>query len=570
MRRNPDKLLTPDLGSEIGAIRKSWHAGLRVALCYPNRYHVGMSNLGFQTLYRLFNSYDHVVCERAFLPDDSRSAAAGLITLESGRPIATADIVAFSLSFENDYPQMLAMLDRAGIPLHAAARGEGHPLVIAGGVACFLNPEPIAAFIDCFLIGEAEGILPGFLEAFDPGAEKKSGLKKLTRIVPGAYVPSFYQAEYQTDGTLRSFEPLTDVPPKIKRVCADDLDQEATCSAVLTPHTTFEQTFLIETGRGCPHGCRFCSAGFIYRPPRFRSIALLEKSIKQGVQLTDRIGLVGAAVSDLPGIEQLCEKFKDDNIRISFSSLRADRLTDSLLAVLKQSQVKTATIAPEVGSQRMRQVINKGLSENDILEAATTLVENGIPNLKLYFMVGLPTETEADIDSIVDLVKRIKHCFLTSSRARQRIGTITVSLNSFVPKPFTPFQWAAMDEVGTLKKKIKKIKTALKKVANLRINADVPRWAYIQAMLSRGDRKVADILSRAHANRGNWAQTLKTVPVNPDFYVLRERDPAEQLPWDFIDHGIQKSFLQREYQRSRQAKTTPGCQVPTCRMCGVC
>ena len=266
----------------------------------------------------------------------------------------------------------------------------------------------------------------------------------------------------------------------------------------------------------------------------------------------------------------MCDKFKDENIRFSFSSLRADRLTDSLLAALNQSQVKTATIAPEVGSQRMRNVINKGLTENDILNAATTLVENGIPNLKLYFMIGLPTETETDVDAIISLVKQIKHRFLISSRARKRIGTITVSLNSFVPKPFTPFQWAAMDEVGTLKRKIKKIKNALRKVANLRINSDVPRWAYIQAMLSRGDRKVADILALAHINKGNWAQTLKTVPVNPDFYVHRERDLDEQLPWDFIDHGIKKSYLQKEYQRARQAKTTPDCQVESCKMCGVC
>ncbi len=570
MPRKSDKSPPPDTRSEIGTIRKSWHSRVSIALIYPNRYHVGMSNLGFQTLYRLFNSYDHVVCERAFMPEDSRSQPGQLKTMESGRPIAAADIIAFSLSFENDYPHLLAILEKAGIPLRTSARNEDHPLIIAGGVACFLNPEPIAAFIDCFLIGEAEGILARFFEIFETDSIKKDVLKNLARNVPGAYVPAFYQAQYKDDGTLKSFEPLEDVPPKIERICLDDLAQEATCSTVLTPHTTFDETFLIETGRGCPHGCRFCSAGFIYRPPRFRSVALLEQSIKQGAQLTNRIGLVGAAVSDLPGIEQLCEKFKDEDIRFSFSSLRADRLTDSLLAALNQSKVKTATIAPEVGSQRMRKVINKGLTENDILNAATTLVENGIPNLKLYFMVGLPTETEADVDAIISLVKQIKHRFLTSSRARKRIGTMTVSLNSFVPKPSTPFQWAAMDEVSTLKRKIKKIKSGLRKVANLRINSDVPRWAYIQAMLSRGDRQVADILSLAHANKGNWAQTFKTVPVNPDFYVHRERELDELLPWDFIDHGIKKSYLQREYKRAKEGRTTPDCQVETCKMCGVC
>ena len=558
------------LGSEIGTIRKSWHARVSIVLVYPNSYHVGMSNLGFQTLYRLFNSYDHVVCERAFLPDAGRSRTARPATIESGKPIAAADIIAFSVSFENDYPHLLAILDQAGIPLRAAARTADQPLVIAGGVACFLNPEPIAAFVDCFLIGEAEGILPRFLEIWEPHPDRQRVLKNLARDVPGAYVPAFYRPRYKDDGTLESFAPLVDVPRKIKRICLDDLTRETTCTEVLTPHTTFDRTFLIETGRGCPHGCRFCSAGFIYRPPRYRSVSLLEKSIDQGAQLTNRIGLVGAAVSDLPGIDQLCANFSDKGIRISFSSLRADRLTDNLLAALKNSKVKTATIAPEVGSQRMRKVINKGLEEEDILNAATTLVEHGIPNLKLYFMIGLPTETDADVEAIINLVKQIKHHFLASSRVRKRIGTITVSLNSFVPKPFTPFQWAAMEEVSSLKRKIKKIKNTLRKVANVRINSDVPRWAYIQAMFSCGDRRVAEILTMAHANHGNWAQTLKTVSVNPNFYVHRERDLAERLPWDFIDHGIKKTFLQKEYRRAGQAKTTPDCQVETCRMCGVC
>ena len=372
------------------------------------------------------------------------------------------------------------------------------------------------------------------------------------------------------DGTLAAFEPLTDVPPKIKRVYLEDISQTPTCSTVVTPHTTFNRSFLIEVGRGCPHGCRFCSAGFIYRPPRYRPISQLSQTITRGARSTDRIGLVGAAVSDLPEIEKLCGQFHDKDIRISFSSLRADRLTPGLLAALKQSKVKTAAIAPEAGTDRLRQVINKGLTEDDILTAAAALVENGIPNLKLYFMIGLPTETDLDVDAVIQLVKKIKHRFLTSSRARKKIGHITVSLNSFVPKPFTPFQWSAMDEIGALKTRIKKIKNDLKKVANLRINSDIPRWAYIQALLSRGDRRVADILSLAHANCGNWAQTLKTVPINPDFYVYRERREDERFPWDFIDHGIKKSFLLREYQRAIQGLTTPGCQVDTCRICGVC
>ena len=564
MVRKTRKATRQSIESEIGTIRKQWRGKITVALVYPNRYHIGMSNLGFQTVYRLINSLDHVVCERAFVPEMNASETTRPATVESNRPLTDADIIAFSISFENDYPHLLDILASAGLPLKSESRTGRHPLVIAGGVACLLNPEPLAPFIDCFLIGEAEEILPTFFETFESRRDKKTVLKNLAHKVPGAYIPGFYRPRYDDDGTLAAVEPLVDVPPLIKRVYLKDISRTSTCSTVVTPHTTFDRSFLIEVGRGCPHGCRFCSAGFIYRPPRYRPIAQLAQTINQGIRLTDRIGLVGAAVSDLPEIEKLCGQFHDKDIRISFSSLRADRLTPGLLAALKQSKVKTATIAPEAGTDRLRRVINKGLSENDILTAATTLVENGIPNLKLYFMIGLPTETMSDVDAIIRLVKKIKHRFLTSSRARKKIGHITVSLNSFVPKPFTPFQWSAMDEVGVLKSKIKKIKNELKKVANLRINSDVPRWAYIQALLSRGDRKVADILSLAHANGGNWPQTLKTVAVNPDFYVYRERRTDERFPWDFIDHGIKKSFLQREYQRAMQGRTTADRQVETC------
>lgn len=556
--------------AEIGTIRKQWSGRLRIVLVYPNRYHIGMSNLGFQAVYQFLNNFDHVVCERAFLPEKNHSPFHQLATIESGRRLAEADILAFSISFENDYPHILSILDMAEIPLRAKERGRKAPLVIAGGVACFMNPEPLADYIDCFLIGEAEAILPEFLESYDPHQDRHTALLNLANSVPGTYVPDFYLPRYHRDGTLAAFEPIENVPERIKRACVKDISRQSTCSTIITPQTTFDSTYLVEVGRGCPHGCRFCGAGYIYRPPRFRPTDQIEKDIKNGMTLTDRIGLVGAAVSDLPGVGQLCGHFQNDDIRISFSSLRADNLTPELLKALKKSQVKTATIAPDAGSERMRQVINKGVTETDILEAAAVLVENGIPNLKLYFMVGLPTETAVDVEAIIGLCKKIKHHFLKSSQVRKRIGQITVSLNAFVPKPFTPFQWAAMDDVKTLKKKTQKIKNELKKVPNLRINSDVPRWAYIQALFSRGDRKIGEILSMAHANKGNWAQTLKSVNTNPDFYVLRERDLEELLPWDFIDHGINKSYLRREFKLAMQGKTTPDCQPETCSICGVC
>ncbi len=559
--------------SEIGTIRKQWKGRIKVALVYPNTYHVGMSNLGFQTVYDLLNKIDHVVCERSFLPDDSGPAAVRIVAIESGSPISDFDIIAFSVSFENDYPNLLTILDRAGIPLRSDDRGTPHPLVIAGGIAFFSNPEPVSPFIDCFLIGEAEAILPRFFDIALPdllSQDKRTCLKTLARNVTGAYVPAFYSTTYNPDGTVCAIEPLIDVPVKIERMYMKDLSNVPTCSAIITTDTTFDSTFLIEVGRGCPHGCRFCSTGFVYRPPRFRSFSLLDKCLQQGASMTDKIGLVGAAVSDLPDINKLCGQALEKDTRISFSSLRADALSPELISILRQNKVKTATIAPDAGSERMRKVINKGITEEDVLNAAENLVAGGIPNLKLYFMIGLPTETMDDVEAIVLLCKQIKHRFLKSSRIRKRIGEITVSLNSFIPKPFTPFQWIPMDEVRSLKKKIKKIKDGLKRVANVRVHSDIPRWAYIQALLSSGDRKVAQILLLANQNRGNWPKTLKASPVNPDFYVHRERSLNELLPWDFIDNGINKSFLKEEYKRALQGKTSPPCPIESCNICGVC
>ncbi len=557
------------LDSEIGTVRKNWSGRRTLALVYPHQYPVGMSNLGFQAVYRLLNRMDSVVCERVFLPGD-QSGSPRLVSLESSRPLADFDIVAFSISFENDFPNVLRVLEKAALPLKTMDRGHPHPLVMAGGVACFSNPEPIAEFIDCFLLGEAEPVLSKLIARFDPTVDRTTLLKDLAQNIPGVYVPSFYQPRYRPDGTLAAFEPLTEVPTRIKRTYLDNLSETPTCSAITTPHTPFGQTFLIETGRGCPHGCRFCSAGYIYRPPRFLPLPLIQDCLDQSRSLANKVGLVGAAVSDLPDIEPLCRHILQSEMVTSFSSLRADALSVGLVEVLKHSDIKTATLAPDAGSERMRRVINKGLSEEDILRAADLLVSNGIPNLKLYFMIGLPTETADDVDAVVALCKRIKHTFLKSSRARGRIGDITVSLNSFVPKPFTPFQWAPMEEVPVLKDKIKTIQKELKQVSNVRLHADVPRWAHLQALFSRGDRRVADLLLSAHANGGNWPKTFKESPLNPAFYIHRERSFEELFPWDFIDHGLKKTFLIAEYQKALKARPSPPCPLTSCQVCGVC
>ncbi len=557
-------------GSEIGTIRKNWKGRLHIALVYPNTYYVGMSNLGFQTVYHQLNAMEGVVCERAFLPGKKDFAADRIITVESGRVISDFDIIAFSVSFESDYLNLVGIIEKAGIPLQSSDRIPPVPLVIAGGVACFLNPEPIAPFIDCFLIGEAEKMLPLFIDTIEPHDDRKKILKSLAVNIPGVYVPSFYQPGYNEDGTLCDFEPVEGLPDKIDRVVLDHLSDTTTCTAVLTPDTAFDRTFLIEVSRGCPHGCRFCAAGYVYRPPRFRPYSKIKADMDLGASVTQRVGLVGAAITDLAEIKNLCDHADNNDLRVSFSSLRADALTSDLIVALKQSRVKTATIAPDAGSCRMRRIINKSIKEADILHAAEALVSGGIPNLKLYFMVGLPEETEDDVEEIVKLCKKIKSVFLSAARARKHIGNITVSINPFIPKPFTPFQWVGMDSVALLNKKIKMIRQGLKRIPNVRVHAENPSRTYVQALLSRGDRKVAGLLTRALLNKGNWLKTYKESKIDPDFYVLRTRNIDERLPWDFINHGISKDFLIKEYHRAKAGKRSGPCPMTSCDICGVC
>lgn len=562
---------TEFLAAESGTIIKDWGGKISVALTYPNYYHVGMSNLGFQTLYCLMNGFDDVVCERVFLPEGQEGRTNdSLRSLESGRRLTEFDIIAFSISFENDYPNLLTILSLAGLPLWSSQRDTPHPLIIAGGVTSMLNPESIAPFVDCFLIGEAEPILPSFFAAYKGHHDKRSLLETLALDIPGAYVPALYHVTYKEDGTIAKFRPKGDFPATVRRVMAEDLSSWDTCTTILTPQTTFDNTYLIEAGRGCRHGCRFCAAGFVYRPPRFRKKAQLESCIDNGAERAKGIGLVAAAVLDVPNIESLCGKVLDQHVELSLSSLRADLLSQAFLDVLRRAGLKTAAIAPDAGSERMRCVINKGISEQDVLEAAELLVGAGIPNIKLYFMVGLPTETMSDVEAIVSLCKKVKHRFLKASRQKDRIGQISVSLNSFIPKPFTPFQWVPLEDVKVLKAKIKHVKDGLRRVANVRVHADVPRWAYIQALLSRGDRRTAELLAAAHDNGGNWPKTFKDSITNADFWVHRDRPADETLPWDFIDHGISKAFLVEEYEKALRAKISPPCDVGRCKVCGVC
>lgn len=529
-----------------------------MALCYPNTYAVGMASLGFQTVYRLFNENESTACERVFTDSTERS---GPVSLESGKPLKSFDILAFSLSFESDYLNVVSMLGAGGVPLLSSERTGAHPLVIAGGVASFINPEPLAPFVDLFLLGEAEAVLPGFLGMFDPKRDRSEMLADMARSLPGAYVPALYVPEWDKNGHLVSFSPISGAPEKVRRVHAKDSPDFPTESSFVSPDAAFD-SFLVEVARGCPHGCRFCAAGYVYRPVRFRTLEMLKDSVDRGLSLTSKIGLLGAAVTDLPCLSELCQYAVERGARLAFSSLRADAMTPEIARAMASAGAKTATIAPDAGSERMRRVIGKGITEDDVLNAAEMLVAAGVPNLKLYFMAGLPHETLADVDAIAALTRKVKTAFLGQSKKKGRMGQIVVNVSSFVPKPVTPFQWAAMDTVETLALKMKRIREGLKGLANVTARTDVPRHAFIQALLSRGDRRTGEILQAALKNQGNWPKTLKESEIDPAFYVNRERPAAELFPWDFIEHDVSKKTLHRLWEKSREDALAPDLPAP--------
>ncbi len=543
------------LSEERGTIHKEWGAKTTLCLVFPNRYYTGMSNLGFQTIYHRLNQLHDVVCERAFLPDkedflEYRKTDTALFSLESQRPLSDFDILAFSIPFENDYLNILTILEMGKIPPLRTARNDFHPLVIGGGVAVFLNPEPLSDFFDAFLIGEGEELLPEFLRCFQEATSEgrtPSEFLEEAAAIGGVYVPHLYQVRYFDKGTIRSFTPKGNNPRRITRRWVRDINTIRTVSTLFTPHTEFNHMALVEVNRGCPRGCRFCAGSFIYRPFRNRTLENLRKDIEEGLTHQERIGLMGSAVSDHPSLREICQSVLDLQGTLSVASLRADSISEEFITHLTASGHKTISLAPEAGSERLRRMMRKDLLETDLLRAVEIIAKTGIPNFRLYFIIGLPTETDQDIDEIVALTGRIKHIFLKIGRDRKRLGKITLSITPFIPKPSTPFQWAPYEEIHSLKRKLKLIKNGLRGEGNVQVIHNLPKWGYVQTLLSRGDRRVGRFLLAAHYNGGNWQKAFKDINLNPDFYVYREMDLDEILPWDFIDHDISKDYLRREY-----------------------
>lgn len=546
------------------------HSGgeFRFHLTYPNHYWIGMSNLGFQAVYAILAALPAVEVDRGFLPEAKEGVEARWRTFERDRPLGDCDALGFSLSFETDYPHLVRMLERCNLlsldPDERARRADsskfGSPLIIVGGTAATLNPEPVADLVDVIVIGEAEEILEEIV-AISQNA-KKSGVPRIELLaqlaqVPGVYVPRFYAAEYGPDHTVIGFRHAPLVPERPKRQYVKDLSRFPTHTRILTPETEFRSMFMTETGRGCEMGCRFCVAGYIYRPVRKRSAESLKQTVEFGLKHTDSVGFVGASVSSHRAISELASSVAAKGGRASLSSLMAQKITPELAESLSESEYKTVALAPEAGSERLRRAAGKRVSNETFVSAARELARNGIRGFKLYFIVGLPTEQEQDVDEIASLALRVRDAVVEVSRPSGRVAWVVLSVNPFIPKAVTPFQWESMDERGVLERKVSRVKSLVRGVPNLEMKHETPKESVFQALLSRGDRRVARLLVEIERAGQDWKwlvgegwNTARAGIPPLDFYVTRRIPFNEVLPWDIVDPLVEKKLLMREAGRA--------------------
>ncbi len=529
------------LSKEKGTVFKSPGGRLNICLVYPNTYHVGMSNLGFQGVYGLLNSMPDVLCERAFLPDpedleDYSKGREEIFSLESKRPLNSFDMVAFSVSFENDYPHIPLILDLAGIHPLALRRGRKDPLLLLGGVAAFSNPEPLADFFDAIFIGEAEALLPPFFDAVRENISSEGGRRDFLEkaaSVPGIYVPSLYEVSYGQEGGIAQRRPvLPQAPAKVRKQVSSCLGMR---HAIVAPGTEFSNMRLIELMRGCPWSCSFCLAGQVYNPPRRRPPEDVKKEIEEALSAGQRVWLIGPSVSDYAGLSELLQI---EGVDFSITSLRAGEKSIGLLPYLKG--LKSLSIAAEAGTARLRGLVNKKITEEDILETSRAILEADM-NLRVYFMIGLPTERKEDIEALIGLVEKI--------RAASPRGRITLTVSTFVPKPFTFLQWHPMERQDVVKKRLGRIKKALNALKGVAVFHDVPKYAMMQGVFAMGDRRLSAVLLAMASEGLDYKAALRSAGLSEDFYIFRNKGAEEILPWDFIDAGISKEALWAQYQK---------------------
>lgn len=583
-------------GGELNIVRKNpKDVDIRFAFCFPDVYEIAMSHLGIKILYHVLNKREDTYCERVFAPwfdmeQQMREHGMKLFALETGDEIQHFDIVAFTLQYELSYSNVVNMLDLAGIPIRSRDRGEDCPFVCAGG-PCAYNPEPIADIIDFFMMGEGEDVIN---EVTDVYAEwKKSGSKNRTEYleriaeIEGVYVPSFYDVAYNEDGTIKSFTPNNPhAKPVIRKRIMKDFDSTYAPDTIIVPFgEVVHDRVMLEVFRGCIRGCRFCQAGYVYRPVRERSAKTLTELADKLLSCSgyDEISLSSLSTSDYRELKELTDNLIDmtekKKIGLSLPSLRIDNFSLELMHKVQKVRKTGITFAPEAGTQRMRDVINKNITEENILKSTDMLFKGGWTNVKLYFMIGLPTETIEDVHGIADLAQKVLdvyHAIPKEERAKNI--NITVSTSSFVPKPFTTFQWEAQNSRDMLIEKQDELKSAIKS-RKIRYNWHDNKTSYLEGVFARGDRRLCDVIIQAVKNGCKfdgwgegfkfdlWMQAFEQTGVNPDFYNLRQRSYDEILPWDHIDIGVTKEFFIRENEKAKKAQTTPNCREK-CAGCG--
>ncbi len=584
-------------GGEMNTAIKPWEdAALHFAFCFPDTYEVGMSHLGMKILYGAINAQPDMLCERVFMPWVDMKALmeeenVPLFSTENRRALNEFDVVGFTLQYEMSYTNVLAMLKLGGIPLLREERSEDAPIIVAGG-PCAFNPEPLADFIDAFMVGDGEEQIIELnrviMEGRREGASRMTILKRLAGI-RGVYVPVLYDVSYNEDGTIASMQPnCPEAPEKVLKAIITELDTAYYPKEIPVPYTEIiHDRIMLEIMRGCTRGCRFCQAGMLYRPVRERSLEHLVELAESLEKSTgyDEISLSSLSSGDYTClaelIRELIRRLKEKRVSISLPSLRLDSILKDALEETQKERKTSLTFAPEAGTQRLRDVINKGVTEADLIEKVRDAFEGGWSSVKLYFMMGLPTETYEDLDGIADLAQKVVDQYFAVPKAQRAKGLrVTCSASVFVPKPFTPFQWEPQDTQDVVKEKQQHVRDAFKKIKGANFNYHESDLSYLEACFARGDRKLGKVLLRAfekgcmldgwseHFKYDAWREAFEETGVDPAFYAFRRREKDEILPWDHIDCGVTKEFLWREKEKAEQEKTTKDCRQG-CNGCGL-